>query len=74
MLNGCQAGLHAGRIGGGGGPGGGATQASADALAAAADTSGAFSLAGASAAMRWVWNATGAACLITGLFQPAARV
>ena len=53
VLNGCQAGLHAGRIGGGGTQGGGASS-QADALAAAADTTGAFSLAGASSTMRWV--------------------
>ncbi|GFH23396.1 Cnd1 domain-containing protein, partial [Haematococcus lacustris] len=54
VLNGCQAGLYAGRIGGGGGPGGGPASASqaADALAAAADPTGAFSLKGESSEMR----------------------
>ncbi|KAJ9527704.1 hypothetical protein QJQ45_025978, partial [Haematococcus lacustris] len=54
VLNGCQAGLYAGRIGGGGGPGGGSASASqaADALAAAADPTGAFSLKGESSEMR----------------------
>ncbi|KAJ9526810.1 hypothetical protein QJQ45_017448, partial [Haematococcus lacustris] len=54
VLNGCQAGLYAGRIGGGGGPGGGPASASqaSDALAAAADPTGAFSLKGESSEMR----------------------